>query len=79
MVTAPVDVPAIETPTLQTPTDTRSDEKQNKNTNSDAPQSKPGHHRRRSSSFVVVKHVRETPEQLVDPVSYTHLTLPTKA
>ncbi|WFD41458.1 hypothetical protein MPSI1_000085 [Malassezia psittaci] len=31
-----------------------------------SPDSKRGHHRRRSSSFVVVKHVRETPDQLVD-------------
>ncbi|WFC96920.1 hypothetical protein MBRA1_003586 [Malassezia brasiliensis] len=31
-----------------------------------SPSGKRGHHRRRSSSFVVVKHVRDTPEQLVD-------------
>ncbi|WFC97376.1 hypothetical protein MYAM1_000086 [Malassezia yamatoensis] len=33
-----------------------------------SPESKRGHHRRRSSSFVVVKHVRETPDQLVDQI-----------
>lgn len=45
---------------------TPSSDKLSESSMSTSPSGKRGHHRRRSSSFVVVKHVRDSPEQLVD-------------
>lgn len=66
-----VSVPTVVTPASDeggVGSETKRDMKDFSNGNAEANShdARRGHHRRRSSSFVMVKHVPETPDQLVD-------------